>query len=100
SIRHVWLQVFLEIEVIEMKNEIKCTHLLRRAPEMGWLQELDHNPCLAKTWAVLLASNTNEMKGRPGLFPKLVALQRTVGRCPVASFPLPTFHSFLHTYLR
>ncbi|KAM5524667.1 hypothetical protein FOXYSP1_00710 [Fusarium oxysporum f. sp. phaseoli] len=81
-----------------MKNEIKCRHLLRRAPGMGWLQELDHNPCLAKTWAAFLASNTNEMKGRPGLFPKLVALQRTVkeagtlGRCPVASFP--------HTYLR
>ncbi|KAI1010180.1 hypothetical protein LB504_012364, partial [Fusarium proliferatum] len=57
----------------------------------------------AMTWAVFLASNTNEMKGRPGLFPKLVALQRTVeeagtvGRCPVASFPLSTFHSFLHT---
>ncbi|KAK2137398.1 hypothetical protein NOF04DRAFT_1352075 [Fusarium oxysporum II5] len=91
-------KVFLAIEVIEMKNEIKCRHLLRRAPGMGWLQELDHNPCLAKTWAAFLASNTNEMKGRPGLFPKLVALQRTVkeagtlGRCPVASFP--------HTYLR
>jgi hypothetical protein len=48
-----------------------------------------------QTWAVFLASNTNEMKGRPGLFPKLVALQRTVeeagalGRCPVASLPLP-----------